>query len=78
MSFYKVTTIGNVIQQYDQIARYKWRGGWLGKAITGSKKLSHYEAVPTGLTSNECNLIKSKLMSVNDQTVATAIQRLSG
>jgi hypothetical protein len=77
IKFYNIITTGNVIQQYDQMARYKWRGGWLGKAITGQKKFSHYENVPRGLTANELNLIKNKLMAVNDEAVRTAIAKLS-
>jgi hypothetical protein len=77
LKFYKVTTTGNVIQQYDQIAHYKWRGGWLGKVVTGSKKFSHYENIPRGLTANELNLIKNKILAVNDDAVRSAIAKLS-
>ena len=60
----------NIIQQYDKIARYKWRG-WLGKAVTGEKKFSHYDNVARGLRGDEVNLIQNKLFEEGEYRLST-------
>lgn len=76
LQFYRVTTTGSIIQQYDQIARYKWRGGWLGKVVTGSKKFSHYENVPRGLNGEELELIRKKIFALNENGIEEVIASL--
>jgi len=77
LKFYKVITTGKVIQQYDVITHYKFKGGWLGKVLTGDKRFSHNEQVKRDLNASEFNLINKKLLELNDKAVKSAKAKLS-